>query len=90
MYADKSNLDSYKGMVVYKAFNPKKLYIIEDIAEDNSIDATFWIKDSEGILEKCSSLRLKSIDALIEDTETKLNNHKARVWNFEKKLGLNE
>lgn len=88
MYVDKTNLDSYKGMVVYKTFNPKKLFIIEDIAEDNSIDTAFWIKDADGIREKCSSLRVKSIDALIEDTETKLNNHKARLWNFKSKLRI--
>lgn len=86
MHVDKEKLDTYSDMIVYKSYNPKKLYRIESVAKENPFDVTFYIKDEEGIVEKFSSLGLKSIDSLIEDTETKLKNHKARLWNFEQKM----
>lgn len=88
MYVDKSNVEQYTGMIVYKSFNPKTLYVIESVSKVNDFNIMFEIKDEKGTVTRASSAGLKPINDLITETENKLNNHKARLWNFQTKLGL--
>jgi len=88
MHVDTTKAEDYVGMIVYKSFNPKTLYVIESVKEVKQFDVAFYIKGADGETETASSLRLKCFNTLVEETETKLKNHQARLWFFKKKLGL--
>lgn len=88
MYVDTRYPDEYIGTIVYVSYNPKTLYIIDAVAKVRDFDIYFVLKDANGVQSNVSSLQLKDFKQLVEETETTLKNHKARIWSFTTKLGL--
>ena len=73
------------GKLVYKPFEPKKLYRV--IRYDGKYDGKYVIivKDVYGETHTEVSHQFKFIDDLIEDHRKKMNNHIERVKEFERK-----
>lgn len=88
MYVDTKHPEEYIGTVVYVSYNPKTLYVIDAVAKVRDFDIFFVVKDANGVQSNVSSLQLKDFKQLIEETETKLKNHQARLWAFTTKLEL--
>lgn len=69
------------GKLVYKPFEPKKLYRVIRYDGKNAI----IVKDVYGETHTEVSHQFKFIDDLIEDHRKKMNNHIERVKEFERK-----
>lgn len=88
MYVDIRHPDEYIGTIVYKSHTPKTLYIIHAVAKVNDFDVLFVVKDATGVQSNASSLQLKDFKKLIDETETELKNHQARLWAFTTNSGV--